>query len=141
MDLNAAKQMLINEKLTCVIFRDDEIYSSSERGVKPLLTLLDEKKNCKGFGAVDKVIGKAAAFLYVILDVDVIHADVISKPALRVLVDNGITVTYNKLVDYIENRAKNGRCPMESAVLDIDNSEEALIAIRKKIEELKGNQI
>ena len=138
MDLNFAKQLLVKDKLTCVIFKNDEIYTSSERGVKPLLILLDKKKSYKGFKAVDKVIGKAAAFLYVVLGVDVIHAGVISESALQVLRDNGITITYDKLVDYIENRAKNGRCPMESAVLDINDSNEALTVIRQKVKELSG---
>lgn len=125
MDLNSAKRLLLQENLTCVIFNNDEVYTSRERGVKPLLSLLDGNKNCKGCGVVDKVVGKAAAFLYVLLEVDSIHAGIISQSALQVLQEHEITITYDKLVDYIENRAKNGRCPMESAVLDINDSKEA----------------
>lgn len=136
MDLNSAKKMLLEKELTCVIFKKDEMYTSAERGVKPLLMLLDQNKNCKGFAAVDKVVGKAAAFLYVLLGVDTIHAGVISRPALQVLTEHHIAVTYDKLVDFIENRAKNGKCPMESAVVDISDSGEALVRIRQKVKEL-----
>ena len=140
MDFNSAKKLLMQENLTCIIFHDDDIYTSSERGVKPLLKLIDAGKSCKGHEAVDKVIGKAAAFLYVILGVTKIHAGVISQSALQVLRDNQITITYDKLVGYIENRTKDGRCPMESAVLHIDDCNEALAAIRQKVKELNGGK-
>lgn len=140
MDLNSAKQLLIQENLTCVLFKENEIYTSSERGVKPLLALLDGGKNYNGYGAVDKVVGKAAAFLYVLLGVTNIHAGVISQSALQVLREYEITITYDKLVDYIENRTKDGRCPMESAVLHVNDSKEALMVIRQKVKELNGEK-
>ena len=140
MDMNAAKQLLVEEDLTCVLFRNEEVYTSKDRGVKPLLQFRESISSCKGFTAVDKVVGKAAAFLYLLLEVDTIHAGVISRPALQVLLENQVTVTYDRLAEYIENRTKDGKCPMESAVWNIDDAGEALAVIQEKIEELKGGK-
>lgn len=138
MDLKQAKQMIDKEKLTCMIFLEDVVYISRERGVKPLLKLIDEKKSYPGFSAVDKVVGKAVAFLYVILGIQRLHACIISEAALEVLKKHKIDVTYDTLVKYIINRAGDGRCPMESAVMHTEDSEEALRMIRSKLEELSA---
>lgn len=140
MDINSAKRLLEKENLTYVLFKDHEVHTGSGRGVKPLLSLIDSGKSYEGFSVVDKVVGKAAAFLYVILRVTTIHAEVVSRSALQVLRDNEIAVTYDNLVEYIENRTKDGRCPMESAVIDINDSSEALAAICRKVEELNGER-
>lgn len=136
MDLAQAKQMLAEQDLTCIIFREDVIYSSSQRGVKPLLALIDTDKDCRDFSAVDKVVGKAAAFLYVLMGIRELHAGVISEQALRVLKEHEVQVTYDRLAAYIVNRAGDGRCPMETAVWDIGDCQEALEAVRRKVREL-----
>ena len=110
---------------------DEVIYISEERGVKPLLKCYYEKKMPSGFSAADKVVGKAAAFLYVLLGAKELYADVISRTALAVLQQYDITVTYGQLTDAIRNRTNTGFCPMETAVLAIDDPAEALLAIEK----------
>lgn len=55
--------------------------TSTERGVKPLLQWLDGENSVKGFSAVDKVVGRAAAFLYVLLEVKEVYAGVMSEGA------------------------------------------------------------
>lgn len=138
MDFMQAKKMLVTEKLTCIIFGSEIVYTSRERGIRPLLRLIDEKTEYSGFCAVDKVVGKAAAFAYVILGIQSLHACVISEPAKKVLEKHGIDVTYDTLVEYIRNRTGDGRCPMESTVLNVESSEEALCAIRRKLDELQA---
>ena len=63
-DLLKAKKMLHEGGYTCVLCKSDKVYTSNERGVKPLLNWLDSNINLNDFCAADKVIGKAAAFLY-----------------------------------------------------------------------------
>lgn len=134
-DVSKAKEILKKENYTCVLAKGDVIYSSHERGVAPLLTWLDDNCRFTGFAAADKVVGKAAAFLYVLLDVERVYAEVMSKPALTVLRENGIQAEYAVLADAIRNRSNTGFCPMETAVMEIDNKETALAAIRRKREE------
>ena len=103
-----------------------------------LLGLIDENVNVKGYDSADRVVGKGAAFLYIILGVARVHACVISRCALNTLGQSGIEVTYDILVDRIENRDKTGFCPIEEAVLSIDTPSLALIAIKNRLKELKS---
>ena len=49
---------------------------------------------------------------------------------------HGITAAQGKLVENIINRAGTGICPFEAAVLDIQTPEDALTAIRAKMQEM-----
>ena len=69
----------------------------------------------KGASIADKVIGKAAAALIVLGGIGTVYADVISTPALTLLRNAGINVSFRTEVPFIENRDKNGWCPLESA--------------------------
>lgn len=136
-DIEKAKSLLKSGGYTCVLCSEDKVYTSTERGVKPLLAWIDGGTDMSGFSAADKVVGKAAAFLYVILGVKAVYAGVISEPAEKVLTENGIAVEYGTLTDAIRNRAGTGFCPMETAVKNISEPYAALEAVRRKIKELK----
>ena len=135
-DIEKAKEILKSGGYTCVICSDDKIFTSTERGVKPLLAWIDSATDMKGFSAADKVVGKAAAFLYVILGVHAVFAGVISEHAKNVLEENGIAVEYGCLTEAIRNRAGTGFCPMETAVKSISEPIAALEAVRRKLKEL-----
>lgn len=115
-DLEEARSLLEKENYTCVLCRDGSTVTDNRRGVRPLLELLDSETDLHGYSAADKVVGKAAAFLYCLLGVKALYAGVISQPALSVLEDAGITVRYGVLVPAIRNRTGDGFCPMETAV-------------------------
>ena len=137
-DLKTAEKLLIGENLTLLVYSGDQVIKSSERGVMPLLKLIDRNQSLKGFTAVDKVVGKAAAYLYCILQVDSVHALTISKSAKQVLENFNVKVSYNCLADYIINRKGNGKCPMESAVETCENRFDALNKIKQKLKELNS---
>lgn len=135
-NLEKAVEILKNGNYTFVAVSDGEEITSSQRGVKPLLEILGLRENLSNFSVADKVIGKAAAFLYVLLGVREIHTDVISRPALDVLKKNHVNIEYDTLADAIKNRDNTGFCPMETAVKNTDNAEEALVLIREKFKQL-----
>lgn len=135
-DLEHVKQLLIDNGYTCVLAKDSQTVCSTKRGVKPLLELLESGKDYSGFAAADKIVGKAAAFLYVLLDIKKLYAGTISKHALAVLTDHNIETSYDMLVESIRNRTDTGDCPMETAVLEATDPQTAYKEIRKKLEEL-----
>ncbi len=135
-NLENAKKLLAKEELTCCFTDGNRVYKSRERGVKPLLSFLEQKIDPCGLCAADKVIGKAAAFLYVLLGIKCIYADVISEKALFVFEKHGVNISFGVCVPAIRNRTNTGLCPMESAVDGIDDPEKALLAIKQKLEEL-----
>ena len=132
-----AIKMLTEGEYTCVLCKDELVYTSTERGVKPLLEWYDREINLQGFSAADKVVGKAAAFIYVLLGVDDVYAPVISEGAMHILEANGIKVQCKLLVKEIINRSGTGRCPMEETVDGITEAKEALEAVKRKIAKLQ----
>ena len=132
-----ARELLAQGGYTVVLCRDGVTYTDTRRGVAPLLALLDSATDVAGFAAADKVVGKAAAFLYLRLGVAAVHATVISAPAYDLLTASGVSVTYDTLVPAIRNRAGDGFCPMETVTLPLTDPAEAEAAIRKRLAELK----
>ncbi len=135
-NLLKAKETL-KEGYTCVFVSDTKTLTSTERGVKPLIDFLNTKTDFSQFCAADKVVGKGAAFLYVILKIKRLHAVVISSPALDILEKNGIEISYDTLCENIKNRRGDGLCPMEEATLNITEPKQALVKILEKLGELK----
>ena len=123
--LDFVRQTLKDGEYTCVVSVGDEVFTSRERGVKPLLDFLSSGLSFKGAFAADKTIGAGAAYLYVLLGVDSLWANVISESALEILKSNNINVFYEQLVPYIINRKGDGVCPIETAVENAKSSEEA----------------
>ena len=139
-ELECVRRRLCDGGFTCVVLTNDGEYTSYDRGVKPLLELLDSKRSCSGAIAADKTVGAGAAHLYVLLGVRRLWANVISKSAITVLKDNGIDVCYGECVPYIINRKGDGRCPIECAVDGIKSSEEARSAIVSVLSTLSQKQ-
>lgn len=133
-DLEKAKSILESGGYTCVLCKGSTTHTSCHRGVRPLLDLLDT--DVSGFCAADKVVGRATAMLYRLLGVHSVHAQVISQGALQVLENSGIAVSWDTQVEFIRNRAGDGRCPMEQATEGITDPREALVAIENKLKEL-----
>lgn len=125
--LENAKQILSQGGYTCVLCKGEKIFTSNERGVKPLVLWRKSENSFLGFSAADKVVGKGAAFIYVLLGVSAVYANVISLPALEVLQAHGIYVEYREAVSHIINRRGDGFCPVETAVssVAIDKPEDA----------------
>ena len=61
---------------------------------------------------------------------------VISAPALRVLSEGSTSVYCDMEVPAIQNRSHTGLCPMETAVREIADLEEALRAIKTALANL-----
>lgn len=139
-ELEIAREQLFSQGCTCVLVRGDVVRTSFERGVRPLLELLDGDGDWHGFSAADKVVGKATAYLYVLLGVSAVYAQVISRPAIAVFRQYGIPVQWETQVEAIANRDKTGFCPMESAVREIDDPHAALEAVRNTLRRLQGAQ-
>ena len=135
--LERAKSLLKSTDSTIAVVSVDDVYTSQERGVKPLLHLLTEKKGfLKGASVADKVIGKAAALLMVLGEIKEVHTLIISEPAIKVFEKYNISCFYDKKVDRIINRTGDGLCPMETLCLDVDNPAEAFQKIIEKISKM-----
>lgn len=135
-DLIKACALLDAGNYTCVLCKEDATYTATARGVAPLLYWVNENLDLRGFSAADRVVGRGAAFLYVLLGVKEVYAHVMSHPAAQVLRDHGIAVSSENYVEGIINRKGTGPCPFEAAVMDITDPQKALAAIRQKMAQM-----
>ena len=131
MNIEDLKNILLKENHTIVIYKNDaSVYTSNDRGVAPLMKLLKENKaQLKDAMIADKVVGKAAALLMAYGKVKEVYTPTISTPALQVFKNHNIEIHYDKEVGRIINRKGDGLCPMETLCLNIENPEEAFVAI------------
>ncbi len=134
-DIERARAKLSVGGYTCVMCRGEQTLVSTQRGVKPLLSWLGDGTG-EGFSAADKVVGAGAAFLYVLLKVREVYAEVMSEPALEVLKAHGIKARFGTLSGNIINRRGDGICPIEQAVAGITDPAEALKAIKERLKSL-----
>ena len=136
--LESAKEQLHNNNFSIVIVGENDVYTSTKHGVAPLLEILDGGNDViKNSFVADKVVGKAAALLMVKGGVKEVYADIISSHALDVFEKYKIKTYYGNLVEYIINRDKTGMCPMEKAVLEVDEPNTAYDVLKKKIAEMR----
>lgn len=110
------------------------IYTSEKRGVAPIIEKIDTDPDFfKDASAADRVIGKAAAMLLEKYGVLEIYAKVTSKYAVAYLNDKKTVLTYDIKVNHIINRSGADMCPMEKAVLNVNNADEGEKLIRDTI--------
>ena len=111
--IEKAKQKLKNGSFTLVLSDGEQILTSCERGVKPLLMLIESGEDYSIFSAADKVVGAAAAYLYVLLKVREVYAPTMSEKAKAVFQKYGIPFEAESFTENIINRRGDGLCPME----------------------------
>ena len=132
-DIETAKEILFSGSYSCVLCRGNSVFKTEEKGIKPLVEFCSDGNSYNGFSAADKIVGKAAAFLYAKMGVKRIHAHVLSKNGEAVLKKYGIDYTFDTLCDEIINRAGTDICPMEKAVKAVENYEDAYFTLLNKI--------
>jgi hypothetical protein len=138
-DLKKAIEVL-DEGHSCALVRGDKIYTSDADGIKPLNWWLRDGFVFNGYSAADKVVGRAAAFLYVLLQVKEIYAEVLSESAFEILERYQIAYSCGKTVPYILNRRGNDLCPMEKIALLHEDPQDAYAALKRKIAELMAGK-
>lgn len=123
--MNVLIERLHEARCSCVIAQGNEVRLFHQRGVADLYTLLTEEPHfLRGASVADRVVGKGAAALMLLGGVNRLHSDVISRPALQLLQQAGVEVTYGELTERIVNRAGTGWCPLETLCMEIDTPEE-----------------
>lgn len=137
-DTQRAKAILLaeNSNYTCVLCRGKETLTATKKGIAPMMEFLDSGADLHGFCAADRIVGKAAALLFVLAGVVDVYAEVITKEAVSILENVGIGVSFGTCTEHIINRERTGLCPMELTVREIDDPEKARFEIRKTMQRL-----
>jgi hypothetical protein len=125
---------------TCFILKKETIvFSSTEKGVKPILDYYNELGISNApLLVVDKIMGKGAVVLAIFIGANKLVTPIISKDALSLANEYNLEVTYNTVVPYIINRDGDGRCPIESSVLEIESIKDGFNKIIKTLKALSN---
>ncbi len=135
--IEQAIQKMNESGYTCYSYLKIGIYTSKFAGIRPLLQPLNADKSFfEDAIVIDKVIGKSAAFLLLYGKIKKVHAMIMSEHAKNLLDKHHVENTYDRLVPYIVNNLKTDMCPMEKTVLNIEDINEAFIALNHKVSEL-----
>ena len=132
-DLELAKRNLAGH--TICLCKDGKLLTSDKRGISPMMDFIEEGRDVAGYSVADKIVGKAAAFLFVLARVREVYAEVLSAEGKRVLDENGIPCSFSALTDKIINRKGDGMCPMETLVQKETDPERAYALLKKKLSE------
>lgn len=137
-EIEQAKTLVKEGKADCVLINEGVFLSLSGRGIGPLLNFYQTHRSdmCGGC-IVDKVAGKAAAFIGAAGKVAVFYALTMSQSAVALLNAYGIDSDCETLAEKIINRAGTGPCPMEKAVADIREPDAAVAKIEETLENLR----
>lgn len=128
-DILTAKRELAGH--TLCLCKDGRCLYSDKRGIAPLMEFMQEGVDLRGFSAADVVVGAAAAWLMVKAGIREVFARTLSQSGQRILTAHGIAHTYETLAPHIIDRTGTDICPMEKAVTNARDAEEAYAVLQK----------
>lgn len=131
-----ALAVLRNTDASFVYVTEEAVLTSEYKGIRRLLTLVNEQTVLADGFVADRIVGKAAALLMVLQGAKNVYAETIDQPALAVFRTHGVNVMFRKAIPIIINRAGDGICPMENAVLAVDDPREAFTVLSETVKKL-----
>ena len=135
----AGRRQIQSDKASCILIQYGYVvHKATGKGISPLLDVYNQNPvKLRNALLIDKVIGKAAALIAVAGGVKQVHAEVICESAYDLLVKEGVQVTYTMRVKNILNNSQDDLCPMERAVLNINDPAEAIRVLDAAVAEMK----
>lgn len=135
-DLQIAKNNLSGH--TICLCKNGECLYSEKKGIAPMMDFIASDANLEGYSVADLVVGKAAALLFVKCGIKNVFAKTLSENGKKILERFGIDYEYETLAEKIINRSGTDICPMEKAVANTDDPEEAFQILKNKLSELQS---
>lgn len=136
--LEKAKDILEKTNCSVVIICGGDTYTSDKKGIMPLIEFISCGTDFTGAHIADKIVGKAAAMLFSIMNIGEVYGTVMSRSAVEFLKSRNIRYSYGTLCDSIINRKGDGICPMEQTVADIEDEQQAYCALKNKIKQMQN---
>ncbi len=133
---------LDNAKCSLIVRNKGVTTQYNQHGVRDLYDLVTtQPSTLRGAHVADKIIGKGAATLMVNGEVKRAVTHTITSPALKMLQDAGIEVSYENEIPYVENKKKTGQCPLDERLQDVYSAQLAMPIISQFIQDLNDGKI
>lgn len=116
------------------------VYRSSGRGIGDLLQVIATQSGTElqALDWGDKLIGRAAALLFVLLRPTSVFGLTMSAGAEDVLREAGVSFAHDEVIPEIPNRTNTGPCPMEAATVGVTDpvlALQILTAVHQRLQE------
>ena len=127
LDIEIAKSDIGKKGFALSVVKDGKtIIQSKTPGVSALVTAIErDRQSLRGASAADKVLGRAAAMLFVYSEVKCVFALLASQDALTTLKMFSVPFECEKTVAQILNRNQTSTCPFESLIQDVEDPQDA----------------
>lgn len=129
-DLEKAKEIFSSGEYTFVLVKDDDIIKSSEKGLRPIVDLIDSGKDFFEYSICDKICGRASSFLYVLMGLKAVYAPKMAKLAIQILDRAEIEYSTDQFVETILDSDLKEVEKFENAVLRSGSAVKALDDIK-----------
>ncbi len=87
----------------------------------------------RGAAVADRVVGKAAALLYVHLQVNAVFGALMSEGAAKVLRGRGVEFRFKRIIPAVKGKDGVDVCPFEMRVMHISEPEEGFRAVSEML--------
>lgn len=126
---------LQKQNLSIIVEKDGiAFYESDQSRLKPLFACFKKFPNeMQGSTVIDKVIGKAAAFICIAAKVKAVYTLMASENAVQILEENNIIIKAQRTVPRIMNNDKSDQCPMEKMADAAGSPKPFIVELEKKI--------
>lgn len=137
-DTVTAAKLLYERQASFVLCKGKTTVIETEAGLGPLFSVLKKGENFSGFCVADKIVGKAAAFLYVRLGVREVYAPIMSDAAIYTLARYGIYPICERSVVDIMNQDGTNLCPIEKLVEELCDVNQAVSVLEQYFRQEKS---
>lgn len=126
-DLDIGKNKLAQKDLNLVIVKNGKVlFETKSHGIGDLLKAINKLQNdIKDSSVADRIVGRAAALLFVFSGVAAVFAVIASDGGIKVLKKNNIFCEYENRVTNVLNMKKTDVCPFEKLVAKLSSPEKA----------------
>ena len=134
-DIELSRQTLFNSDHSIVVIKNNKIILTKKGdGVRPILETIEELKDEMQDAIVgDRILGKASAFMLRYSHVKGVYSPQATKTAIALLIMGAIPCQVDELIPFIQNRSKDGMCPFEKMLKDVDSPEDAYNILMEKV--------
>jgi len=126
-DIDLAKQRLGQKNLTLVIAKNGRVlFETESHGISDLLKAVKQlQDNMEASSVADRIVGRAAALLFVYSGVVAVFAVTVSDSGIEVLKNNHVFHEFERRVPRILDSKRMEVCPFERLVARFSDPKEA----------------
>ena len=134
-DLKLARDVLSKNDYSAVVIKYGKIWKQKKGdGLRPLLELIEEMGEDIHESVIgDRILGKASSLLCRYAKASGVYSPQGTKTGIALLIMGGVPCQVDELVPKIMNRYKDGPCPFEGMLKDVESPDEAYKILKEKV--------